>query len=190
MGRDTPAAHWERPVLLIFYTWRDICKHLSLSLCDRGRLPSLSTLFTLLLTGGISCRCMLSLFYLRHLSQSESLGPWGCQQEKPLADNTPNKPLCLHKMSRKVFDGWHKVSRLSPATSHLPLSESPPPRVWSPWKSDAGLKHLAAVSQRERGCGRGRGGAVLAECWQTSDRGPITFPACQEGVNPRGEAKH
>lgn len=29
-------------------------------------------------------------------------------------------------------------------------------------------------------------GAVLAECWQTSHRGPITFPACQEGVNPRG----
>lgn len=37
---------------LIFYTWRDICKHLILSLCDRGRLPSLSTLFTLLLTRG------------------------------------------------------------------------------------------------------------------------------------------
>lgn len=33
---------------------------------------------------------------------------------------------------------------------------------------------------------RGRRGAVLADCWQTSHRGPITFPACQEGVNPRG----
>ena len=51
---------------------------------------------------------------------------------------------------------------------------------------DAGLKHLAAVSQREQRCGRGRRGAVLVDCWQTSHRGPITFPACQEGVNPRG----
>lgn len=49
-----------------------------------------------------------------------------------------------------------------------------------------GPKHLAAVSRRGQGRGRGRRGAVLAECWQTSDRGPITFPACQEGVNPRG----
>lgn len=27
---------------LIFYTSQDICKHLTSSLCDRGRLPSLS----------------------------------------------------------------------------------------------------------------------------------------------------
>lgn len=27
---------------LIFYTSKDICKHLTSSLCDRGRLPSLS----------------------------------------------------------------------------------------------------------------------------------------------------
>lgn len=55
-----------------------------------------------------------------------------------------------------------------------------------PAHSDAGLKHLAAVSQTEQGCGRGHRGAVLADCWQTSHGGPITFPACQEGVNPRG----
>lgn len=79
------------------------------------------------------------------------------------------------------------MPRLSPAASHLPLSPSPPPpplRV-IPTRSDAALEHLAAVSQREWGCGRGRRGAVLADCWQTSHRGPITFSACQEGVNPR-----
>lgn len=81
---------------------------------------------------------------------------------------------------------WVEASRLSSTASHLPLSLSPPPCVWSLWKRDMGLKHLAAVSQREQGWGRGCKGAVLAECWQTSHRGPITFPACQEGVNPRG----
>lgn len=47
-----------------------------------------------------------------------------------------------------------------------------------------GPKHSGAVSQWEQG--RWHRGTVLADCWQTSHRGPITFPACQEGVNPRG----
>lgn len=94
---------------LIFYTWRDICKHLTSSVCVRLSHPSpclfFLTLFTLLLTGGISCQCMFSFIRRCRLSQSRWRPRRGCQQEKPLIDNVPNKTLCLHKMTRKDLDG-------------------------------------------------------------------------------------
>lgn len=121
------------------------------------------------------------------MAGSQSQAQSGCQQEKPLIDNAPIKPLCFVNCTRRVseaFDGMKcPACHPPPHTSHyLP---SPPPCV-IPQHSDVGLNRLAAVSQQEQGCGRGHRGSVLADCWQTSRRGPITFPGCQEGVNPRG----
>lgn len=46
-GRDTCDYSCSRELFgrLIFYTWRDFCKHLASSVCDRGRLPPLSFYF-------------------------------------------------------------------------------------------------------------------------------------------------
>ena len=70
--------------------------------------------------GGISCRCTLSFFFLCPPGQSQSRARWGCQQEKPLIDNVPKKPLCLHKATseEKPLMGWsvpaHVAHRLTP----------------------------------------------------------------------------
>lgn len=143
---------------LIFYTWRDICKHLTSSVCVRLSHPSpclfFLTLFTLLLTGGISCQCIFSFFCRCRLSQSRWRLQRGCRQEKPPIDNVPKKTLCLHKMTRKDFDGKKCPTPRSPAAaaaSHLPLLVSSSPVCDPLERGTAGPKHLAAVSQRGRG---------------------------------------
>lgn len=149
---------------LIFYTWRDICKHLTSSVCVRLSHPSpclfFLTLFTLPLTGGISCQCMFSFFCRCRLSQSRRRRlRRGCQQEKPLIDNVPKKTLCLHKMTRKDFDGKKCPTPRSPAAATTAASHLPTPTICfllpmcviPSKKGTAGPKHLAAVSQRGRG---------------------------------------
>lgn len=160
--------------------WHDLCVKRA-CVTDVDFFLPLSTVFTLLLTRG-DILSMHALFLLSLSSQPITFESAVRMSAGEASDRYHSKKASLFAKDnqQKAFDGMKcPACHPPPHTSHYHP-------VWFPLQCYAGLKHLAAVSQRERGCGRGHRGAVLADCWQTSHRGPITFPACQEGVNPRG----
>lgn len=112
---------------------------------------------------------------------------WGCLWEKPLIDNAPKKvSLFAQDIQQKAFDGMKcPVHHPLPHTSHY-LRLLLLLLVYDPRTQPRRTEAFSCVSQWEQGYRRGRRGAVLGDCWQTSHRGPITFPGCQEGVNPEG----
>jgi len=142
IGRDTSDASEENASPandqeLIFNTSNDICKHLTSSLCDRGRLPSVPfyCVYFTVNQGGYPVYAR-SLSSFGAVSANCSRGShWGCRKQKTPTDDAPKMPLCLHKTISIESLWWDEVSRLSPTASHLPLSPSPPPCMGSPCKA-------------------------------------------------------
>lgn len=158
-------------------------------------LLSLSTLFTLTRTrGDILSVCVPPFFCLCHPGQSASAVQRGCQQEKLLLDNPFKSFFVCPRWPGKSLMGWSVPFCHPPPRFPLSLSPSlstpslPDPvcdvRESATWHWSVSL--LSVSGNRPVKTGGTDGGAGWVECWQTNQGGLITFPTCQEGVNPWG----